>query len=213
MLCQVGCVTVPESTLSKAISHQALTSEERIQYHHHPKVGHDLLANISRLDGVARIVLYQQKHFDGSGFPADSVRGEEIPLGARILKVAIDVNRLAPIGGDRTRAVAEMRTHFGDYDPHVLAALEARIPAQPAPTTVGVALRDLRDGHGLAEDVLSVTGITLMSKGQVVTDTLRLRLLIFSKSASVREPVQVFVPGVSIPPIESPSTSSTVVTL
>lgn len=212
MLCQIGCVTIPEATMVKAISHQDLSPEERVQYHHHPKIGHDLLANIARLEGVAKIVLYQQKHFDGRGFPADGVKGEAIPLGARILKVAIDVNRLAPHGGDRGQALAEMRQRTGDYDPRVLAALAARVPSQPAMTPIPVTLSDLREGQVLAEEVQSTSGITLMGKGQVVTDSLRLRLLIFSKSASVREPILVYAPAPSPPPVASFPTITPMVT-
>ena len=38
--------------------------------------GSELLANIPRLEGVANIVLYQNKNFDGTGFPVDSTKGE-----------------------------------------------------------------------------------------------------------------------------------------
>src|ERR1039458_7436990 len=91
MLSQIGTVTIPPALIEKSRAGQELTKVEQDILARVPKTGADLLANIPRLESVARIVLYQQKHYDGSGFPVNFVRGEDIPIGARILKVLIDL--------------------------------------------------------------------------------------------------------------------------
>jgi len=76
-----------------------------------------LLANIPRLEAVARIVLYQHKHYDGSGLPADAIRGEDIPIGARILKVLMDLLELEAQKMPKAAALALMQQRQGWYDP------------------------------------------------------------------------------------------------
>ena len=90
MLSQIGCVTVPETVLETVYAGGDLPDEERRMFERHPQIGRGLIAQIPRLEVVAEIVAYQEKHFDGQGLPADDVKGESIPLGARILKATLD---------------------------------------------------------------------------------------------------------------------------
>ena len=48
-----------------------------------PEVGYELISKIPRLGAVAEIVRYQDKSFDGSGRPKDSVAGSDIPTGRK----------------------------------------------------------------------------------------------------------------------------------
>jgi len=76
----------------------------------------------SRLEAVAQIILYQEKRFDGSGIPIDSIAGEAIPLGARVIKVLYDLIRTRDGGISRVQALQEMANRTGWYDPQVLKA-------------------------------------------------------------------------------------------
>ena len=93
-LSQIGFVILPNSIAKKVNEGGVLTSDEMQAFHQHPCSGSDILARIPRMKEVSEIILYQEKHFDGSGIPRDSRQGEEIPLGARLLKVAIDFDKL-----------------------------------------------------------------------------------------------------------------------
>lgn len=64
-----------------------LTTLERLALQNHPKVAVQALADIPQLSGVLPIILHHHENFDGSGY-IDGLKGEEIPLGARILRVA-----------------------------------------------------------------------------------------------------------------------------
>jgi len=52
----------------------------------HVRVGHDLLRNVPVLEQVAEVVLHHHERYDGGGYP-DGLRGDEIPLAARIVAV------------------------------------------------------------------------------------------------------------------------------
>ena len=94
LLSHVGFVTMPEDTLGKIYRNEQLSGEEAQLFQMHPFIASDLIKNIPRMEGVAEIIAYQEKLYDGSGVPTDHPGGEDIPLGARILKVALDYDSL-----------------------------------------------------------------------------------------------------------------------
>ncbi|MBA4395569.1 MAG: histidine kinase, partial [Desulfobacca sp.] len=65
MLSQIGCILLPLDALGKLFQGKTLTAEEFQVFQMHPGIGYDLLSKIPRLEAVAKIVLYQEKGFDG----------------------------------------------------------------------------------------------------------------------------------------------------
>ena len=110
MLSQIGCVTLPGEALEKVYRNQELGEEEKKMYESHPVVGQDLISKIPRLDEVGQIIAYQEKLFNGAGKPENGVKGKEIPLGARILKIALDFDILVHNGMRPSLAFEEMKT-------------------------------------------------------------------------------------------------------
>ena len=108
MLAPIGYVTIPPETLIRARSGQTLSKVEEQIVTRVPETAARLLANIPRLEGVARIVRYQHKQYDGIGFAGDSVKGDAIPLGARLLKILADMAQLQAGGLSRLKALDEM---------------------------------------------------------------------------------------------------------
>jgi response regulator RpfG family c-di-GMP phosphodiesterase len=193
MLSQIGCVTVPPDTLDRIYHGHLLRPEEVQMLEAHPRVGHDLVANIPRLEGVAEIIQYQQKRFDGSGIPSDSVAGQDIPLGARILKVALDYDELEWSGLADIDVLIELRGRPGWYDPEVLKVLQhAGGPETPIEIRE-VQLGQLTPMMTLAEDVTTVDGTLVVAKGQEVTASLCQRLKNFARRRSLTEPIRVLV--------------------
>ena len=194
MLSQVGCVTVPEQTLSKVYKDADLEPSELQMFAAHPQIGSDLIARIPRLETVSEMIAYQEKKFDGTGHPQDSRTGEQIPQGARILKVALDLDTLESKGMVRSFAIAELRSRTGWYDPAVLTALETVIQREEQFLVRKVALADLDGQMILAADVKTADGVLLVSKGQEVTSSLRQLLKNFSRRSGIVEPIHVLIP-------------------
>ncbi len=195
LLSQVGCVTVPESVLKKAYSKADMDPDERRMIEAHPRAGRELIDRIPRLEEVAAIVAYQAKRFDGEGPPADDLRGEALPLGARLLKVALDFDSLELLGCSRTEALDRLRHRAGWYDPAVVDALRQILLDERQVTTCWIPVRELKCAMVLAADVLKDNGSLLVSKGQEITPPLLWRLQNFAARGMIREPVQVVVPG------------------
>ncbi len=206
MLSQVGCVTVPEETLNKVYRGAPLTAAEWRMYQAHPQVGRDLISHIPRLENVAQIIAYQEKLYDGTGLPHDEMRGEEIPMGARILKLALDFDKLEASGTSKAECLEEIRRRQNWYDPKVVTALRAVLANQIQSEVRTLRTDELEPGMILAEDVLSTKDLLLIVKGQEVTTSLRMRLANYAEKGVIANMVTVYAPVRIDPP--SPDESS-----
>ena len=120
LLSQIGCIGLSEEVLTKAYAGKQIVARDAELFREHPQVGRNLLKTVPRLEAIADIVFQQEKHFDGGGFPADNIAGEDIPIEARILKVALDLDSLTLAGAKLPDAIAEMNTRAGRYDQAVM---------------------------------------------------------------------------------------------
>ncbi len=80
----IGKMAIPDHILRKP---GPLTDEEREIMRRHCDIGYTVLARIPFLHDASEIVLAHQEFYDGTGYPR-GLKGEEIPLGARIFAVA-----------------------------------------------------------------------------------------------------------------------------
>jgi len=192
MLSQIGCIILPEETAIKIYQRKDLTAEESDLFKRHPSIASDLLTKIPRMKEVAEIIAYQEKHFDGSGTPADTLKGKEIPLGARILKVLLDFDALETEGKNKTKALSELKMRSGWYDPDVLATAEEVIETQANYESRSVSVSELRENMILGEDVRTLKGQLLISKGQVVGRPMIQRLKNLSGFTAIIEPFTVY---------------------
>ena len=129
LLHDIGNMAVPEHILSKP---EALTPEEFERVKIHPRVGAEILRNVPFGAPVAELVLCHHERWDGLGYPA-GLRGDAIPLGARILAIADCYSTLQtdrPYRPARTEAeaVAVLRDFAGtSFDPALVELLIARL--------------------------------------------------------------------------------------
>ena len=84
LLHDIGKVAVPDEILLKP---GALNAEETEIVRQHPVIGESICAPLKSLRHVLPVIRHHHERIDGSGYP-DGLRGNEIPLMARILQVA-----------------------------------------------------------------------------------------------------------------------------
>ncbi len=129
LLHDVGKVAVPDAILFKPAP---LTAEEYTLVRQHPVVGWEILREIDFLGEAKLVVRHHHERWDGDGYP-DRLRGDDIPLIARIFSVADTLDALTtdrPYRPATTlqRARAEIRRMSGtQFDPCVAEAF-ARVP-------------------------------------------------------------------------------------
>ena len=125
ILHDLGKMGIRESILKKP---GPLDAEEREVVQRHPIIASTILEPIEQLQGALLYIKYHHEHFDGGGYP-EGLRGEEIPLGARIIHAteacdAMLSRRSYNVPRTTEEALAELRRCSGaQFDPQVVEAL------------------------------------------------------------------------------------------
>jgi len=84
LLHDVGKIGVSEKILLKP---GQLNATEREVIYRHPSIGANIVERVASLKKLVPIILHHHEHYNGQGYP-DGLKGEDIPLKARILSVA-----------------------------------------------------------------------------------------------------------------------------
>ncbi len=130
LLHDIGKVAIPDGILHKP---EPLGEEESRLMRSHPVIGWEILSQVPFLERAAQIVRAHHERWDGSGYP-DGLRGDQIPLAARVFAVAdaldaITSNRPYRPGADWDAAAAEIsRQANRQFDPNVVEAFVKREP-------------------------------------------------------------------------------------
>lgn len=194
LLSQIGCVVLPEETLHRLARGGELKPEERQLYDMHPLIGRNLLSHIPRLEETADMVAYQEKNFDGSGIPPDGVQGEDIPLGARILRVAIDFDAALNQESTFAKAFYILQKTMERYDPFVLQCLEACLGKEAHFDSASLKIKELRHGMVLDQAVMTHGGLFLLKEGRELNSVLIQKLRAVHQRMGIEEPVSVLIP-------------------
>ncbi|RFC43498.1 MAG: Fis-type DNA-binding domain containing protein [Verrucomicrobia bacterium] len=196
---EVSAMLAPLGRLSSP-----LTDEDPIEclLGHFPQAAAALLKKLPRLEEVARSIGYLSKNFDGSGLPNDPVSGRSIPLGARILRVARDLEVFQNEGFSVDQSLEKMQSLQGVYDPDVLgAAVACFAHSDPASYdhSLSMNVMELEEGHILAGDISTSAGVLLLTSGCRVTANLQRSLRQLGRTGQIPANIPVRIPGRASP--------------
>lgn len=102
----IGKIGVRESVLNKA---DKLTEDEFNHIKEHPVIGERILMPVAKLKSVAKIARHHHERYDGKGYP-DGLRGEEVPVGSRILAIADSFDAMTSARPYRSALAGEIAT-------------------------------------------------------------------------------------------------------
>jgi diguanylate cyclase (GGDEF)-like protein/putative nucleotidyltransferase with HDIG domain len=126
----IGKLAIPDAILLKPAS---LTDEEWELMQRHADEGARIIDRLGFLNDAVPAIRHHHERFDGTGYP-DRLKGEEIPLGARIIHVADALDsmlttRIYRAARPATEALDELRRAAGtQFCPRCVAALERILP-------------------------------------------------------------------------------------
>jgi len=127
-----------------------LTPREMKQMRQHPVLGAEIILPLTFFNRIAPMIRHHHERFDGSGYP-DGIKGEDIPLGARILAVC-DVFETMTAGRpgmppkDLSSAISALKHGVGTlFDPAVVQAFFAVIQAHPRAMEIHASIDDVLD--------------------------------------------------------------------
>ncbi len=191
LLSQIGYITLPPNILRKLNEGETLSPDEQKTYYSHPSsAGSKLIANIPRLESVARMIEGQRQSPRTDASPTDQSEENTIVLGTEILKVAIAFDQLMARSPSPELALSKLSNLPDKYNPRIVEAL-GQVPMSNVIATKEIMVRELRIGMTLYEDVQTEEGVLLVSKGQEVTTVIVECLQNFAATVGVKEPFLV----------------------
>ena len=200
LLAPIGRMAIPIDLQGRKNRGDRLTIQEQEAFRTIPETGARIVANIPRLKSVSQIILYSSKDFDGEGYPMDAVKGEDLPMESRILRLATDFVDEVRQRHSKALVFERFRLAPGKYDPAVLRALGQALGAGAAdgPEEVPrqlLAIEELQPGMVLAGDVMSPDAMILLPAGTRLSVLHLERLLSLSRLCRLEEPILVELPA------------------
>jgi len=187
--------------------------DERARYRQYPIVGESLLMTLEPIKDAGLLIRHHQERWDGKGFP-DRLAGDVIPLGSRLLKLAVDFIELQrglvlERRLSRDAALLLIRKYSGQlYDPQLcerfieLCTTLAPDLALADPSILALDTRHLEAGMILARNLQAESGMLLLNEGKVLNRLLIDKLIAFEKTEGGRYTLFVREPDVVLPGLD-----------
>ncbi|CRM43889.1 Hydrogenase transcriptional regulatory protein hupR1 [Pseudomonas sp. 28 E 9] len=189
-----------------------LHSTDRELYREYPTQSESLLMTLEPMKDAARIIRHHQERWDGSGFP-DHLKGDAIPPGSRLLKLAVDFIGLQKglilerhLNSDE--ALLYIRKYAGRlYDPQLVEDFVQACATFLSDVTLGdptvkvLTTRELEDGMVLARNLNADNGMLLLNAGKVLNLPLVDKLIAFEAmegakySVFIKQPDEITLPA------------------
>lgn len=154
-----------------------MSESEAGDYRQHPTRGEEMFSRVDELAGILPLIRGHHEAYDGSGFP-DGLRGEAIPLGARLIAVADHIDKSARSVEHNRAEYALMNAHFRGgtlLDPQLLTKFQSITTVvyyennkSGTVAEVEIAPTELIPGMTISRDVESSSGVLLMQGGNIL---------------------------------------------
>ena len=178
IMADIGKVGLSDALINKS-EHQ-LTPAELIEFQQHVTKGANILSNLPNLAGVANIIRHQLEKYAGNGYPS-KLKGNDIPIGARILVILKDYDRLLlglkqPQKLNPSQAKQYLSEHAGHlYDPKIVTLYIRLLDEQPNEQQgfdYAITSSRLQIGSILCEDVRYQNDNLFLTKDTVISEQL-----------------------------------------
>ena len=183
LLSNIGCVALPPELLEQMESGARPSKEDMQIFYTHPSIAAALLENVPRMEKVAAIIRHQ-----------NTPVSQDPPMGSRILKACIDMDRMELSGASQEKAVKFMASKPDIYDARVVEVMKRHLEESKKIECHGLTVAQLEPGMVMQRDMVTDKGAILLPKGETLSEASHLRLQTFSDLLHVVEPVCVEPP-------------------
>ena len=201
LLHAIGKVGFDDELLGTPLSR--MTPRQMEIYRQHPQRAEQLLMPLGELKGAIEMIGQQLERHDGAGFP-QGLSGRRINVGARVLAVAIAYDSLQigqveirQLGNPEARQYIQQRSG-SDFDPAIVALLQGMHPQEhgdlsksPTHPTRSLHSRELEPGMVLSKDLITPSGMLLLTAGHVLEQPVIRQIINFERSIETRLSVQI----------------------
>jgi len=196
MMSQLGCVTLPSETIEAVYKGEKLSANEQAQYDAHPSVAYDLLSKIPRLEPIARMIEHQNRPLPDARDTDPEMR--DMRQGTEILKLTLDYEKLIHKGISRTEAVHTLSRQYKHLKQEFFQALVELDPNSEESEIRQCRVGALATGMIIQQEVRTLEGELLVSKGQAVTAPLLSKLKNFHARRLFTGDVTVSMPTTTL---------------
>jgi len=193
LMSQLGCVTLPPEIIESVYAGQKLSAEEQAQYDSHPSIAGDLLSRIPRLEPIGWMIKYQTQTPPFDGDITDREKAD-MRTGAEILRLALDFEKLISQGSSRTETAHRLSRQYKSFSPSVFEALVELDPNAEEAEVRRCWVNELSPGMIVQQDIRTLAGSLVVSKGQEVTVPLILKLKNLCDRKAITGDVTVSLP-------------------
>ncbi len=193
-LFNIGITLLPVSVQAMMNKEGLSALEKSTVANNHHLLAAGLLKNIPRFKSVARIIELQSKNYDGSGEPKnDNIKGEQIPVGARLLKILIDLVKHETSTLNVNDDLLKFENSSNKYDIELIRSIRLRQTKQPSISgETFLPVSKLEAGMLILEDITTLKGRQLLLKsGSILSGTFINILLQWHKRDPIKEPVKI----------------------
>jgi CheY-like chemotaxis protein len=194
MLSQLGCVTLAPETIEAVYSGQKLSANEQTQYDAHPNVAYALLSKIPRLEPIAWMIQHQNQPVAEAG----ATEMADMRLGAEILRLVLAYEQAIHKGSSRTEAAHLLARQNTNFSPQFFQALVTLDPNAEEGETRKCRIEELAAGMIIQEEVRTLEGALLVSKGQEVTSAVIFKLKNFHARRTIAGEVTISTPKTTL---------------
>jgi CheY-like chemotaxis protein len=184
-LCLTGCVALPPDAFERAYAGKGASRAEREMFLAHPQLAARLLSTIPRLEGVAEMILQQ---FTDA---VDYRRGSPTELGARMLRIAVELDRRMCLRATFPEALSQLKATEGKYCRDLLDLLDDYEPATRDFDTRHIRVNELRPLMVLDDDLVTTDGTMILQRETTLNLTFIERVRNFAATRGAREPIRV----------------------
>jgi CheY-like chemotaxis protein len=186
-LSMIGCVSLPEETVARALSGGSLEEGEQRAFAEHPLTAHRLLQRIPRFQDIAEMVRQQAEPPP----PLEAPLSAEVELGTRLLRVARRVEQLVSDGATEADACARLSASLPAADGELLRLLATYQLEARRGELKELRVHQMTVQMSLEHDVKTRAGVVVVPGGKQLTQLLLERLLRFSRAGLLVEPIWV----------------------
>jgi len=175
LLHNIGKLSLPEAMRKKPMND--LNRNELEIFRTHPIQGETVLSGMTGLKTVSKLVRSHQEYLNGKGFP-DKLKEDEIPIGAKIICVASDFQKLESnlllkeISGPE-ESIEYIRSMSGKhYDARVVELFDKYYEKHLQNYRTYLSQlnhKDIKIGMVLAENLITANGLMLLTKDTAIT--------------------------------------------
>lgn len=184
-LADIGCMTLPSDVAKRVRQGKPSDGNEEMFLKALPGLSADLLRNIPRFGPVAEIIERASEPYSLA-----------VPIGARILKLAVDFVRACKSTGDSKRAYDLLNASRVSYDPLLLFTLLGTLEQKdesPNEEVIGfeIGVDQLIAGQCLLANIETVDGRLLLLKGRVLSELQVSRVKNHERLIGIKKPILV----------------------